>query len=203
MAGGERLGQQPIGMDATTPRRFDEQVAGPLGKERPQHVQLSGPIDVDPQPPGLADGPLLATRARSDRWRDEHLLAAIDVTRRKRQQRPKPLSPARASGQEVVGAPAGGDLEPSVAARTRRELNQPARLVVQDAELQGAVALWRKRAGEDAAVSEPQAAALRARCWRGAGWERRWLRASDPPCSGMGSPATGPASNWRRSTVVR
>ena len=141
MAGGERLGQQPIGMDATTPRRFDEQVAGPLGKERPQHVQLSGLIDVDPQPPGLADGPLLAARARADRWRDEHLLAAIDVTRRERQQRPKPLSPTPATGQEVVGAPAGRDLQPPVAPGARGDLHQPAGLLVQDAELQCTVAL--------------------------------------------------------------
>ena len=86
----------------------------------------------------------------------------VGVPPGEREQRRQPVLPAgAAAGQEVVGAAAGRDLQAPVAAGAGGELDQPGRLLVQDAELQRAVALRLKRAGEDASVSEPHAAAQR------------------------------------------
>ena len=133
-----------------------------------------GPVDVDPQKAGLADRVLVAPRRRPNRRSEEHLLAAVGVARGERQQRPQPVTPTRPSaGEEVVGAPAGRDLQPPVAPGARGDLDQPAGPLVQDAELQCAVALRTECPGEDASVSEPDAAAsvsraVLARCRAGA-----------------------------------
>ena len=93
---------------------------------------------------------------------DEHLLAPLRVPAGEREQCRQPVVPAGAAArQEVVGAAAGRDLQTPVAAGAGGELHQPARLLVQDAELQRAVALRLKRPGEHASVSEPHAAAQR------------------------------------------
>ena len=107
-----------------------------------------------------SDRVLVAPRRRSNRRGEEHLLAGVGVPSGERQQWLQPVTCAGLSaGQEVIGAPAGRDLQASVAACARCDLYQPGRLLVQEAELQGAVALRRERPYEHPSVSEPQAAA--------------------------------------------
>ena len=66
--------------------------------------QLSGPVDVDPQKAGVRDGVLVAARLRRPRG-DEHLLAAVRVAGREREQRLKPAARAAgAAGQVVLAA---------------------------------------------------------------------------------------------------
>jgi len=66
--------QPPVRVNAPAARRLDEQVAGPLGQEVPQHLEALGPVDVDPQPPGLRYRVLAAPRLAALRDADEHLL---------------------------------------------------------------------------------------------------------------------------------
>jgi hypothetical protein len=151
--------EHPVDVRATG-AALDQQMAGPLREERPQCRQPVGLIDVDPQEAGLTDRVLVAPRLRPDGRGEEHLFAGVGVSRGERHQCLQPVIPAGLSaGEEVIGAAAGGDLQASVAAGARGELDQPAGVLVQDAELQGAVALWTERPGEDASVSEPDAAA--------------------------------------------
>ena len=138
----------------------DEQMAGPLRQERPQCRQRVGAVDVDPQKAGLADRVLIAPRLRPARWGEEHLLAGVGVPRGERQQWPQPIASAGLSaGQEVIGAPPGRDLKATVTAGARGDLDEAGGVLVQDPELQGAVALRRERPREDAPISEPDAAA--------------------------------------------
>ena len=95
----------------------------------------------------------------------------------------------------MIGAAASGDLQTPVAAGARGDLDQPGRLLVQDADLQGAMALRTEWPGEDASVSEPDAAAQRLARGVGAvprggggGCGHRILLAQV-----WGSPAAGPA----------
>ena len=71
----------------------------------------------------------------------------------------QPSSPALPPGRKWSAPPAGRDLKPPVAPRAGGELHQPVAVLVQHPELQRAVALGRKLAGEHASVSEPDAAA--------------------------------------------
>ena len=76
---------------------LDEQMAGALGEERPQGRQPVGPVDVDPQKPGLTDRVLVAARLGPDGRGEEHLLAGIGVPCGERQQWPQPVTSARLS----------------------------------------------------------------------------------------------------------
>ena len=116
-AGGrKRLRQPKVRMTTAGPSALQEQVAGSLGEERPQRVQLPRPVDVDPQPAGLADRLLLPTGRRTDGRRDEHLLAASRVILGELEQRLQPPSSANtAAGEKVVAPPARRDLEAAVA----------------------------------------------------------------------------------------
>ena len=76
---------------------LDEQMARPLGEERPQGGQAVGPVDVDPQEAGLADRVLVAPRLRPNGRGDEHLLAGVGVPGGERHQWPQPVTSARPS----------------------------------------------------------------------------------------------------------
>ena len=194
----------PVGVHAARTAALDEQVARALGQERPQRGQLAGLVDVDPQPAGLADRVLVAARRRPHGRGEEHLLAPVGVPRREREQRLQPLiSAGPAAGQEVVGAPAGRDLQPPVAAGAGGELDQPVGLLVQEsrAAARGGARARARRRRRVRQRAGRGSAAPRAGGWRGAGRGRRWLRASDPPCSGMGSPGLRPGRPMKRPAV--
>ena len=157
--GGQRLLELPIRVRVTG-AALDQQVARPLGKERPQRWQPVGLVDVDPQEAGLADCVFVAARRSTNGRGDEHLFAGVGVPSGERQQWLQPVALTGVSaGQEVVRAAAGRDLQPAVAACAGRELDEPTTVLVQDTELEGPVALGHERAGEDTPVSEPDAAA--------------------------------------------
>ena len=73
--GSQRPLELPVGVHAARAAGLDEQVARPLGEERPQRVEPVGAVDVDPQEAGRADGVLAAARAGARRDADEDLLA--------------------------------------------------------------------------------------------------------------------------------
>ena len=123
-------------------------------------MQLSGPVDVDPQEPGLAHRLLFAARRRSPGRGDEHLLPTRVVALGELEQSSEPAFLAStAAGQEVVVAAAGGDVKPAVAPAARCQLDQPAGVLVKHSELQRPVPHGRELAGEHPSVSEPDPAA--------------------------------------------
>jgi hypothetical protein len=155
---GQRLLELPVRMCAAR-AALHEQVARALGKELPQRGQPVRLVDVDPQKAGLSDRVLVAAGHRTNGRSDEHLLARLDVPAGERHQAPQPAARGLSAGTEVIGAAAGRDLKPPIAAHTRGDLNEPARVFVKQPELQRAVALRGERAGEDSPVSEPHPAA--------------------------------------------
>ena len=126
IGGWERLVEQPVGVRAPA-AALDQQVAGLLGEERPQVMQLSGLVDVDPQRAGMRDGVLAPPRAlRAHRGCDEQFLASIRVHRHEREERVEPaVAPGGAAGQEVVGAHARVDVKRPVASRAGGQLDEP------------------------------------------------------------------------------
>ena len=188
---------------SVTSAALNQQVAWALREERPQRRQFVGLIDVHPQEASLDHRVLVAPRHRPNRRGEEHLLAGVNVPSGERQQWRQPIRLAGlAAGKEVIGAPAGRDLQPAIATSYGGELDEPITVLVQDAELERAVPLRREHAGEDVRGGRGSAA-HRARVTRAAGWGRRWLRPSVPPCSGMGSPAAGPAPARSPPMVAR
>jgi hypothetical protein len=132
----ERLGDFPVRVRAARAARLDQQVAGTLGQERPQRVQLAGLVDVDPQPAGLADRVLLPARRRADGGGEEHLLAPLGMLRGELEQRfEPPLFTGGAAEQEVVGSPACGDLKTAITPRASRQLDEAVALLVQQPDL--------------------------------------------------------------------
>ena len=73
--GGQRLGELPVGVRAARAAGLDQQVARPLGQQRPQRGQPAGPVDVDPQEARVGDGVLVAARSHARGDADERLLA--------------------------------------------------------------------------------------------------------------------------------
>ena len=163
----KRLGELPVRVHAARAARLDQQVAGPLGQERPQRVQLAGLVDVDPQPAGLADRMLLPARRRARRrGRGTPPRPGRRGAPRARAARSShPSSPDCAARQEVVGAPAGGDLKPAVTPHARRELDQP--VGVARGASRSARARWRS-AGSSPAKVRPSASRMRQRSTAGA-----------------------------------
>ena len=160
VGGGERAVELPVRVDAARAAGLDEQVARPVGEERPQGGELAGPVDVDPQPPGVIDGVLAAARGAADGGRDQQLLAAVGVARGQREQVLEPRSPAGpAAGEEVVAALAGAQAQRAVAAPAGGELDEPVGLLVQNAQLQRPVTVRGQLAGEAAPVRESHSAA--------------------------------------------
>src|SRR5450755_2992487 len=88
--GRQGLRQPKVRVAAAGPAALDQQVAGALGEERPQGVQLSGPVDVDPQKPALEDRLLLPARRRPHGGSDKQLLASQGVVLGELEQRRKP-----------------------------------------------------------------------------------------------------------------
>ncbi|MGB8875422.1 MAG: hypothetical protein WCD11_03865, partial [Solirubrobacteraceae bacterium] len=60
-------------MHAARTSALHEQVAWALGQECPQSVQLTGLVDVDPQPTARADGVLVTSRRGPRGLGEEHL----------------------------------------------------------------------------------------------------------------------------------
>ena len=182
-------------------------MARPLGEERPQRGQPVRARSTSTHRKRVSLTACLSpARRRADGGSDEHLLAAVGVRAPRARAAPQPVAsagppPGRkwSARRRVVicsrpsrRAPAASSTSPSVCS----------------CRMPSCSARWRSGAsgaGEDAPVSEPHAAAqpLARRCVRGAGRGRRWLRASDPPCSGMASPGAGPVAGSAASTVVR
>jgi hypothetical protein len=101
-------------------------MAWTLGEEPPQMAQLSGLVDVDPQRRRVRHGVLVAAGVRAHRGCDEQLIAAVRVHGCELKERFKPaLVTARAAGQEVVGASAGGDHKRPVDSSAGGQLDQP------------------------------------------------------------------------------
>lgn len=123
-------------------------------------MQLTGLVDVDPQPTARADGVLVTSRRGPRGLGEEHLLAPVSVLGREREQRLPPLiSAGPAAGQEVIGAPARRDPKPPVAPHPGGQFDQPFGLLVKQPHLQRPVALGRELTGEDAPVRQPDATA--------------------------------------------
>ena len=205
-------------------------MARPLGQERPQRRQLTGPVDVDPQEPRGRDGVLAAAALCAWRDADERLLTRRAVEQLAREgarddplgvpeQRLKPaVLAAGAAGQVVLGPAAAVDVELAVGrAHARCELDQLARVGVQHAELQRPVALGRQLAGEHAPVGEPDPTAQARRSgssragWRAAvaGFARRSCcpdrsrrRRCLPRASRSGRPRRVPSERVARSQTV-
>ena len=72
---GQRLGELPVGVRAAGAAGLDQQVARPLGQQRPQRRQLAGLVDVDPQEAAVRDRVLVAAAVGARRDADERLLA--------------------------------------------------------------------------------------------------------------------------------
>ena len=167
----QRLGELPVGVGAAGAAGFDQQVTRPLGQQRPQRRQFAGLVDVDPQEAAVRDRVLVAAAVGPRRDADERLLARTGASPRGvgtaddllgvREQRREPVALAGGSaGQVVLGPPPAVERELAVgAARAGGELDELGGLGVQHPELDRPVAGGRQRAGEDAAVGEPHAAA--------------------------------------------
>ena len=140
----------PVGVHAAGSGRLDQQVTGALGQQRPQCRQLARLVDVDPQPPRVADSVLAAFASGPRRHPDERLLARLAVEPPASvgagddllgmlEQLPEPLPVGRAGAAGEIVARVLSPVELDLAVRwpgTRGQLDQPVRLGVQQPELQ-------------------------------------------------------------------
>ena len=160
---GQRLGELPVGVHAARAAR-SRSAGGTAARPGTPTAPCSWPgWSTSTHRKRVSLTACLSPRGgRPDGRGDEHLLAAVGVPRGERRAAPRSqlASTGLSAGEEVVGAPAGGDLQPAVAPGAGGELHQPVGVLVQHPELQRAVAL---RARARPAKTRPSASRTRQR----------------------------------------